>query len=155
MHGSLIARDIFTKLEGDDSYWPVRRGSVLVNLKTFCHATLSPNLVTTINLKDTQEIYYIDAGQGTITSKGDTYDLYPGVGILMPPNVKFSIKNSGDEDLSMYVMGEHLPHGFTPNISMKVMLDLEPNPARVRTALKYPSAVASLVEAAAPKTASA
>ena len=121
LHGSLVARDIFTKLEGDDPLRPTRRGAVLVNLKNFCHATLAPRLLTTITLEDTQEIYYIDSGTGTITSGGVTENLYKGIGVLMPPHVEFTMKNTGDDDLSMYVIGENIPEGFKPNIAMKVV----------------------------------
>jgi mannose-6-phosphate isomerase-like protein (cupin superfamily) len=121
LHGSLVARDIFTQLEGDDPFRPIRRGAVLVNLKTFCHAVLSPNQKTTITLEDTQEIYYIDSGQGTISSKGVTRRLYPHVGVLMPPGVEFVMENTGTDDLTMYVIGERLPQGFTPNTTMKVV----------------------------------
>jgi mannose-6-phosphate isomerase-like protein (cupin superfamily) len=121
LHGSLVARDIFTALEGDDPFRPTRRGAVLVNLKTFCYATLSPRQNTAITLEDTQEVYYIDRGHGTITSRGVTSELYRGVGVLMPPDVEFTLENTGDGDLSMYVMGERIPDGFTPNTAMKVV----------------------------------
>ncbi|MFC1650998.1 cupin domain-containing protein [Candidatus Latescibacterota bacterium] len=120
-HGSLVARDIFTALEGDDPFRPTRRGAVLTNLKTFCYANLSPRQKTTITLEDAQEIYYIDKGAGTITSQGVTKELRRGVGILMPPNVEFTLENKGPGDLGMYVIGENLPDEFKPNNAMKVV----------------------------------
>jgi mannose-6-phosphate isomerase-like protein (cupin superfamily) len=120
-HGSLVAREIFTALEGEDPFRPTRRGAVLTNIKTFCYATLSPRQKTAITLKDTQEIYYVDEGSAAITSKGVTKELYRGVGVLMPPDVEFTLENTGDADFSMYVIGENLPDGFRPNRAMKVV----------------------------------
>ena len=113
-HGSLVERDIFTRCEGD----PVRpktRGAVLTDLKRFCHAALYPHASTAPSkLEGEQEIYYVDSGRGVIKTGGKTYDLYKGVGVLIPPGVEFSMTNTGEETLSMYLMVEPIPEGFTP-----------------------------------------
>ena len=118
--GSLIERDIFTKCEGDPLR-PVVRGAVLTDVKRFSHATLQAGASTTPStLKDEQIIFYIDGGKGTITAGGKTAELYNGIGVLMPPGIKFTMTNTGDEPLTMYLITESIPEGFKPNKVMKV-----------------------------------
>ena len=52
-----------------------------------------------MKLQGQQEIFYVVSGRGTVTSAGETSELHDGVGILVPPGVEFSMKNTGDEDL--------------------------------------------------------
>lgn len=126
-HGALVVRDIFTPCTGDPLK-PVARGAVLTEIKRFSHATLAPGSSTVpAALKDEQEILYIDAGRGTITSGGRTVELYEGVGILMPPNVEFTLTNTGGEPLGMYLIVEPIPEGFKPKKAM-VVSDENKNP---------------------------
>jgi len=119
-HGSLIERDIFTRC-GNDPMNPERRGAVLTELKHFSHAALGGHTSTApATLTEEQEIFYIDSGRGSITAGGKTADLYEGVGVLMPPGIEFSMTNTGNEPLTMYVVVEPIPEGFTPNREMLV-----------------------------------
>ncbi len=119
-HGSLIERDIFTRC-GNDPLHPERRGAVLTELKRFSHAALDGHTSTApTTLTEEQEIFYIDSGRGSITAGGKTADLYEGVGVLMPPGIEFSMTNQGNEPLTMYVVVEPIPEGFTPNSEMLV-----------------------------------
>jgi len=119
-HGSLIERDIFTKCEGDPVF-PTRKGAVLTELKRFSHATLVP-LATTAptTLKGEQEIFYIDSGKGAIKTEGKTAELYEGVGVLIPPGVEYTMTNTGDKPLTMYIMVEPIPASFTPNNEIRI-----------------------------------
>ena len=67
-----------------------------------------------MTLQGQQEIFYVVSGRGTVTSAGETSELYDGVGILVPPGVEFSMKNTGDEDLNMYIINELVPADFRP-----------------------------------------
>ncbi|MFC1692960.1 cupin domain-containing protein [Candidatus Latescibacterota bacterium] len=118
--GSLIERAIFTELEGDPMR-PTTKGAVLTNFKGFSHASLEAKASTKpATLQDEQIILYIDGGKGIINAGGKTAGLYEGVGVLMPPGIEFTMTSTGDECLTMYVIREPIPDGFTPNKEMLV-----------------------------------
>lgn len=113
-HGSLIERDILTPCKGDPLK-PVSPGAVLTELKRFSHGMLEASQSTTPYFgKDEQEIFYFDSGKGILKSGNATFELYSGVGALIPPGVEYTITNTGDETLGMYIMVEPIPSGFTP-----------------------------------------
>lgn len=116
--GSLAVRDIFTKCEGDPLR-PVRKGAVLTQFSEYSQATLYPHASTeTSVLAGEQRVFYVYSGRGTATSAGRTVELSDGVGLFIPAGVRFTLKNSGDEPLRMYVIGEAVPPGFTPRKDM-------------------------------------
>lgn len=119
--GSLIVRDIFTKCETGDPLKPKIKGAVLVYLNSFSHASLAPKNVTIPSvLKDEQIIFYIDSGNGKLKSGYKSWDLYDGIGILLPPGIEFSFENVGESPLTMYVISEPIPAGFTPNKEIRI-----------------------------------
>ena len=119
-HGSLVERDIFTKLDGDPVF-PNKKGAVLTALKRFSHATLDVGASTTpTTLKGEQELFYFESGHGTIKTAKKTADLHEGIGILIPPDIEFTMTNTGDEPLTMYIMTEAIPDGFKPKKEMVV-----------------------------------
>jgi mannose-6-phosphate isomerase-like protein (cupin superfamily) len=119
-HGSLVVRDIFTKLEGE-ILRPSRRGAVLTQFSEYAHGTLYPDTSTTPSvLKGEQKVFYIDSGRGTVTAGGKTAELHTGVGVFIPANLEFTMKTTGDEALEMYIIGERIPDGFTPRKDMLV-----------------------------------
>ena len=100
-HGSLVERDIFTTCKGDPLH-PVRKGAVLTAIKRFSHASLEAHASTApTTLHGEQEIFYIDSGKGTIKAGRKTAELHEGVGILMPPDIEFTMTNTGDEPLTI------------------------------------------------------
>lgn len=118
--GSLLERDILTRCEGDPLR-PKSRGAVLTNLKRFTHALLEAHTSTTpSSLKNEQSIFYIASGKGIIKSGGKTAELYEGIGVLMPPDTEFTMTNTGDEPLTMYIMTENIPEGFSLKKAMVV-----------------------------------
>jgi len=119
-HGALVERDIFTPCRGDPLH-PVRRGAVLTAIKRFSHASLETHASTSpTTLYGEQEIFYIDSGKGTVKAGRKTAELHEGVGILMPPDIEFTMTNTGDEPLTMYIIVEPVPEGFEPNKEMLV-----------------------------------
>ncbi len=120
LHGSLIERDIFTNCEGDPLH-PTKRGAVLTEVKRFSHAMLEAHTSTTPStLRGEQEIFYFDSGKGIIKAGNKTANLREGVGVLMPPNIEFTMTNTGDEPLGMYIIVEPIPDGFIPKKEMVV-----------------------------------
>ncbi len=119
--GCLIERAIFTKWEGDPLS-PTTRGKILNNFNRFSHGTLFPGATTKPStLKDEQIVFYVDSGKGTIKAGNKTGNLYEGVGILMPPGIEFTMSNTGDDLLTMYIISEPLSPGFKPNKEMLVV----------------------------------
>ncbi len=117
-HGSLVERDILTK---GDPLNPPAKGAVLKYMKRFTRASLDAHGSTQpTTLKEEQEILYILSGKGKITAGNKTAELYEGIAILMPPDVKFIITNTQDEPLTMYLICEPVPEGFRTKREMLV-----------------------------------
>ncbi|MFC1509828.1 cupin domain-containing protein [Candidatus Omnitrophota bacterium] len=115
-YGALIERDILTKFEGKDSLHPSKKGAVLEFINRLSYATLGKHTSTTPStLKDEQVIFYIDKGTGTISGGGKTFPLREGVGALVPVGIEFTMENTGDDPLKMYVCAEPVPDGFVPS----------------------------------------
>ena len=114
IHGSLVVRDILTELEGDDHLRPTRKGAVLTTLISVSYATLEPNASTTpFANKGEQELYYINSGEGIITSGGKTFNLNEGIGLVLPPGVEYTMTNTcNSEHPTMYRVVEPIPRGF-------------------------------------------
>jgi len=120
-HGSLTERAILTRLEGNDFLNPQRKGAVLQHINRFSRATLDPHASTIpVTLKGEQEILYITCGEGIIKAGKDTAKLHDGIFVLMPEGLEFTITNTGDELLEIYLVNEPVPAGFKPNREMVV-----------------------------------
>ena len=118
IRGSLEERDILTP---GDGLHPARAGAVLRFINSYTYATLAPNASTTPMLLDgQQEIYYVESGRGTVSAGGQTTELFQNIAVLMPANLEFTLKNTGDQPLAMYVINEPTPPGFRPNANMLV-----------------------------------
>jgi len=117
-HGTLVERDILTQ---GDPMNPPAKGAVLKYVNSFTHATLPPETSTrSTRLENEQEIFYILSGKGTIKAGGKEADLYSGIAVLMPANKSFTITNTGNEPLTMYLISEPTPEGFKPVKNMVV-----------------------------------
>ena len=117
-HGTLEEREIYTH---GDPHNPTTQGAVLRFLDGYSYATLAPHASTKASRLDaSQEIYFIVSGHGTATAGKNTADLFRNVAVLMPANLEFTIKNTGDEPLAMYLIQEPIPQGFRPNANMLV-----------------------------------
>lgn len=117
-HGSLIERDILTQ---GDALNPPGRGRVLEYLNRFAHGTLQPwNETPALSLENEQEVLYVISGSGAVISNENIYDLHPGICVFIPEGVEFSLKNNGDEPLTMYVIAEPVPAGFVPRESIAI-----------------------------------
>jgi len=117
-HGALRQRDIFTRGDGMN---PTQKGAVLRSLNSYTHDTLASHDSTrATRLEGQQEIYFIASGHGAATAAGQTANLFRNIAILMPANLEFTLKNTGDQPLTMYVINEPTPPGFRPNAAMLV-----------------------------------
>jgi len=114
LHGSLNVYDMLTKCTGDPLK-PDKKGAVLTDIERISYALLAKGKTTDpAVLDDVQQVFYIDAGEGTISAGGDTADLMEGIGVIMPPGLEFVIANTGGDDLGFYIIEEPLPADFRP-----------------------------------------
>ena len=115
---AMIERDILTPLAGSDPLHPTRRGACLTNIKLLSFVQLpSGQRVVEARIDPSlkeQRMFYCSCGKGTLESNSKTYDLYPGVGIVVPPNVAFSMHCTSMDDLSFFCITEKIPDTFTP-----------------------------------------
>lgn len=118
VHGALQVRDIFTR---GDAKAPTKKGAVLRFINSYTYATLASHATTQpARLDQQQEIYFVESGRGTVTAAGQTSELFRNIAILVPANLEFTIKNTGDGPLNMYLINEPAPAGFRPNTSILV-----------------------------------
>ncbi|MFC1651287.1 cupin domain-containing protein [Candidatus Latescibacterota bacterium] len=121
-HGALVERAILSPLRGDDHLRPTSKGAVLRNINRISRATLDPKASTSpVTLNGEQEILYITSGKGTITAGGETAGLSDGILVLMPEGLEFTISNTEDELLEIYLVNEKVGSGFTPNKKMTIV----------------------------------
>jgi mannose-6-phosphate isomerase-like protein (cupin superfamily) len=127
-YGSLVLRDILTR---GDNYAPPEPGAILQAANYLAYGRLVPEDSTVpTTLDHEQNIFYIVGGNGEITGGGDTVALHKDIAIFVPANLEFVMKNTGDEDLLMYVISEPTPDGFKP---VKQMLAVDERKVAVRT----------------------
>lgn len=125
MYGDLETWDILTKLEGDPLK-PNKKGAVLTDLNSVMYAVLKPSSSTRpVTLKSRQNVFYVVSGEGTIKTKNSTAELMDGIGILMPSNVEYTIHNTGNEPLVMYIIEEPVAEGFVPKKDMVVRYEYD------------------------------
>jgi mannose-6-phosphate isomerase-like protein (cupin superfamily) len=118
IRGSLEERDIFTR---GDAEHPTKKAALLRYLNSYTYATLAPGAATTATrLQGEQEIYFIASGQGTMKAGEQIADLYRNIAVLVPAELEFSLKSTGSEALTMYVINEPTPAGFQPNTSLLI-----------------------------------
>ena len=121
IHGAIVERDILTPCAGNPMI-PVRKGAVLKYLSgisygtLYGHASSAPSI-----LKSEQEIFYIVSGQGVIEAGKTTAELRRGIFVLIPSALTFTIKNTGDDPMTMYIIREPVPDGFRPNSELLVV----------------------------------
>jgi len=113
-HGSITERAILTKWDGDQLK-PERKGEVLEYVNRLTRATLDAHASTTpTTLKGEQEIFYIMSGKGIVNAGGKTNDLRKGALVLAPEALEFTMTNTGDDLLIMYLINEPVPEGYKP-----------------------------------------
>ena len=127
-HGSLVLRDILTK---GNNLNPPQPGAVLEAANFLAYGRLQPHDSTTPEkLEGQQEVYYIQGGEGEITAGGKTAQLRKDIAVFMPEDLEFTMRDTGAQDLTMYVINEPTPPGFVHRADMLVK-DETKEPPRV------------------------
>jgi mannose-6-phosphate isomerase-like protein (cupin superfamily) len=115
MYGSLIIRDILTKLEGPDPLHPIKKGAVLTNLTAISYAVLEPGNTAQGKAKNLeQQTFFCMGGSGKIAVNSKTYEVGKGTEFIITPETDFILNCTG-EKLTFYVRTEPLPDGYKPN----------------------------------------
>lgn len=118
VYGSLVLRDILTH---GDNYAPPQPGAILQAANYLAYGRLVPQDSTVpTTLEHEQNVFYIVGGNGEISAGGKTVTLHRDIAIFIPANVEFVMKNTGNDDLRMYVISEPTPPGFVPGKQMLV-----------------------------------
>ena len=63
---------------------------------------------------DSRQFYYVTAGTGRITAKGQDYDLKEGSGFTLTPEFDFSLTNTAKTPLTFIARSEPLPENYKP-----------------------------------------
>jgi mannose-6-phosphate isomerase-like protein (cupin superfamily) len=117
-HGSLVLRDILIR---GDNFAPPQKSAVLRIANFFAYGRLEPGASTIPDrLQGQQEVFYVLGGEGEASAGGDVAKLHKGIAILMPEGLEFTMKSTGAEALTMYVINEPTPAGFKPKTKMGV-----------------------------------
>jgi mannose-6-phosphate isomerase-like protein (cupin superfamily) len=116
--GSLVLRDILTH---GDNYAPAQPGAILQAANYLAYGRLQPRDSTVPTTLDHEQIvYYFIGGSGEIAAGGKTAPVHQDVAVFMPANLEFTIRNTSDQDLKMYVVSEPTPQNFVPGKEMLV-----------------------------------
>lgn len=127
-YGSLVLRDILTR---GDNYAPPEPGAILKAINYLAYGRLAAhNSTVSTRLDREQNVFYVLGGQGEISAGGKTAAIRKDIAVFIPENIEFSMTNTGDSDLTMYVVSEPVPDGFTP---AKAMLVTDETQVPVRT----------------------
>jgi mannose-6-phosphate isomerase-like protein (cupin superfamily) len=110
--GSLVLRDILTH---GDNFAPPQPGALLQAANFLAYGRLAPgNSTVPSKLDHEQHIFYVVGGTGEIIAGPKRATLHKDVAAFVPENLEFEMKNTGDTELTMYVISEPAPEGFVP-----------------------------------------
>ncbi len=116
--GSLVLRDILTR---GDNFNPPQPGAVLQAANFLALGRLAPgNSTTPSRLDHEQIVFYVASGTGEITAGGKTATLHKDIAVFVPADMEFVMKNTGDGELTTYVVSEPTPPNFVPAKQMLV-----------------------------------
>jgi len=91
-------------LRGGNPYEKGEHAAVLEYRKELALGTVLPyNLTSLANIPD-QLFIFVEDGKGRLDDGGEFWDLHEGIGVLIPPHVKFRIRNSSDVLLHMLML---------------------------------------------------
>jgi mannose-6-phosphate isomerase-like protein (cupin superfamily) len=121
-YGSLVFRDILTRLDGADKLHPIKKGAVLSDIAVVSYATLAPGAAASGKVTPGNvQIFFAVGGEGKITVNSKSYDLKDGVGFTLTPEFDFKLSSTGKVPLGFYVREEPLPSNFKPSPDLVVV----------------------------------
>jgi mannose-6-phosphate isomerase-like protein (cupin superfamily) len=118
MFGSLVVRDILTP---GDNLSPPYPGAVLEHAKFLSFGKLEAGGRTVPStLKGLQVFFYVSEGEGEVSGGGKTEPIHKGSAILIPEGLEFTLHNTGETQLTAYMVGDPTYPGFKPLSSFVV-----------------------------------
>ena len=112
MFGALVVRDILTP---GDNLSPTFPGAVLEHAKFLSYGKLEAGARTVPStLKGYQVFFYVDGGEGEVSGGGRTEPLHKGSALLIPEGLEFTLRNTGEGQLTAYMVGDPTYPGFKP-----------------------------------------
>ena len=118
MFGTLVVRDILTP---GDNLSPPYPGAVLEHAKFLSFGKLEAGGRTVPStLKGLQVFFYVSEGEGEVSGGGKTEPIHKGSAILIPEGLEFTLHNTGETQLSAYMVGDPTYPGFKPLSSFVV-----------------------------------
>ncbi|MFC1537964.1 cupin domain-containing protein [Candidatus Latescibacterota bacterium] len=119
--GCLKEWQIVYPLPGDDPVYPGEKGHYSTSLTALNYAVLEPGLKTDRErLSGIQKILYVAFGNGEIVNGSQRELIEQDAMVLVPENANYTIENTGNRELVMYVMVEPVPDGFKPRADVLV-----------------------------------
>ena len=103
-HGNIIQRSLFTRErpEGDGG-----RDAVLRYIDSLARGVLESGVSTTPHVNEgIQEVFFVAAGAGTLTTPRGEWRLSEGDGALIPPAVEHVFSSDGPDPLELYIAVE-------------------------------------------------
>ena len=126
LYGSVVFRDILTKLEGPDPLHPTKKGAVLVNITAISRAELAAGARATGRAAaGERQVFFTMAGTGTIAVNSKSHEVRKGVGFTLTPDTTFTLSNTAKAPLIFYVRTEPLPANYVASADLVVVNSLE------------------------------
>ncbi len=92
----------------------LRQGDIPA-ITNFSQARFAPGQVANGHShQDMAEVFFVEAGQGTISIDGQPHPLRPGVCVLVEPDEHHEVSNTGESDLVLTYFGVRVRPGDTP-----------------------------------------
>ncbi len=130
MFGSLVVRDILTP---GNNLSPPLPGAVLEYARFLSYAKLEAGERTVPStLKGLQIFFYVSDGEGEVSAAGKTEPIHKGSALLMPEGLEFVLHNTGETQLTTYMIGDPTYPGFKP-LSSFALKDEDKLPHSVHT----------------------
>lgn len=94
-------------------------GAVLAPGEQTDLATLLPHDVTSLFATPKELIFYVESGKGRLDDGKQYWDVSPGIGMMVPPNMAHRLANLGDEPLKMIMFSFDPVYAAPKNIVVR------------------------------------
>jgi mannose-6-phosphate isomerase-like protein (cupin superfamily) len=120
---STVAYDAIMRrriLDAGNPQQPGDPGSVLMHRKSISLDTLEPGETTSLQQFADQQVFYVEAGEGTLDDGKQSWVIRANTMILVPPNLLHRFHASGATPLKMINVDIPVEEGVTPKASIIV-----------------------------------
>ena len=120
---STVVYDVMMRrrsLDAGDPQQPGTPGSVLLYRKSISLDTLQPGETTSLQKFPSQQVFYVESGEGALDDGKVSWAIKPGVTILVPPNLEHRFHASGGAELKMINVDIPVEAGVTPKAAIMV-----------------------------------